>query len=138
MIARAGAVVVEPWRERVLDFAVCGTIDREGRVSAHPPHTLRTDARGQFLAIDRAVPKVELDHAMQDVGAALARAGYAGPFGIDGFVHTEGVQPLCEINARYTFGHVAHALGVRVLGFGDPPPGARILIAPPFTAWALD
>ena len=38
----------------------------------------------------------------------------------------------CEINARHTFGHVAHALhrrfGARVLGFGEPPPGARVLV----------
>ena len=35
-------------------------------------------------------------------------------------------HPLCEINARHTFGHVAHALarrfGATRLGFGAPPP----------------
>jgi hypothetical protein len=51
---------------------------------------------------------------------------------------------MCELNARHTFGHVARALaaryGTRVLGFGSPPPDARILVAPgdddPVTAWA--
>jgi hypothetical protein len=80
----------------------------------------------------------------EGVAAALARAGHAGPFGIDGFVYREGarrvLRPFCEINARHTFGHVARALGCPVLGFGEPPAGARVLIAPaaddPFTAWA--
>jgi hypothetical protein len=51
-------------------------------------------------------------------------------------VHTlmieHALHAPCEINARYTFGHVAHALhrrfGARVLGFGEPPPGARVLV----------
>ena len=49
------------------------------------------------------------------VGSQLAQDGYRGPFGIDGFVYrgSDGqtrVHPLCEINARLSFGFVARAL----------------------------
>ena len=150
LIARAGAVVIEPWLERELDFGVCGTVDRAGKVTVHPPHTLHRDARGGCAGIALAEPalepgeRAELARVVDGAGAALARAGYTGPFGIDAFVyrgeHGRALRPLCEINARHTFGHVARALGAPVLGFGPPPPGARVLIAPapddPFTAWA--
>lgn len=152
LIARAGAVVLEPWCERVVDFGACGAVDAAGRVTAHPPHTLRSDARGGFAGIALAPPALEpaerdrLAAIVDAVGAALARAGYAGPFGIDGFVHVadgrRALHPFCEINARHTFGHVAHALarrGAAALGFDAPPPGATVLVAPaegdPFTAW---
>ena len=146
LIARAGAVIVEPWLDRVLDFGVCG---HTGGV-IHSPHVLRSDARGGFGGIALAEPalepaeRAEVVRVAQGAAAALARAGYTGPFGIDGFVYSDGarrvLRPLCEINARHTFGHVARALGEPVLGFGDPPAGARVLVAPgsgdPFTAWA--
>jgi hypothetical protein len=108
------------------------------------------DARGGFLGIDRSPPPLSpAEHARlaevaAAVSAALVRAGYAGPFGIDAFVHAQDgerrLHPLCEINARHTFGHVARALGATRLGFGpEAPPGATVLIAPaaddPTTAW---
>ena len=68
----------------------------------------------------------------------LAQAGYRGPFGIDAFVYGTGydrqLYPLCEINARHTFGHVARALGRRLgitrLGFdpGMPAGGQPLLV----------
>jgi hypothetical protein len=151
LISRAGAVVIEPWLPRVLDFGVCGAIDRAGAVVVHAPHVLSTDARGGFTGIAVREPELEtterdeLTRVVAAVGSALARAGYTGPFGIDGFVYRDpagrrALHSICEINARHTFGHVARALGVAVLGFGPPPPSARVLIAPagddPFTAWA--
>jgi hypothetical protein len=131
MLARCGAVVVEPWLDRAGDFGACATVDRDGRVIALPRHVLYVDPGGRFASIwvyeakipiyDRVVATVEA------VGRALAHAGYAGPFGIDGFTYfvdddRELLHPLCEINARYTFGHVASALAARtghdMLGFG--------------------
>ena len=145
LVERAGAVVCEPWLDRRFDVGVCGTAG--GPI--HPPHGLVTDARGGFTGIDLAPPPLSEDEAARlaevaaAVGAALARAGYAGPFGIDAFVYDDAgvrrLHPLCEINARYTFGHVARALGASRLGFGAPPPGATVLVAPapddPVTAW---
>nr|MBA3819244.1 hypothetical protein [Deltaproteobacteria bacterium] len=51
-------------------------------------------------------------------------------------------HPLCEINARYSFGWIARGFAARTgatrLGFGAPPPGATELITPAadgVTAW---
>ncbi|HEU4662580.1 MAG TPA: hypothetical protein VFS55_00975 [Dokdonella sp.] len=153
LIDRCGAVLYEPWLDRVLDLGVCAELRPDGRIAAQAPHTLLSDARGGFLGIDLAPPA--LDDADRDVlaatvdaaGAALHGLGYSGPFTIDAFVHRDGdaqrLHALCELNARHTFGHVARALaarfGTRVLGFGTPPAGARVLVAPgaddPVSAW---
>jgi hypothetical protein len=112
------------------------------------------DARGGFRGIaldhDELSPdeRAQLEAVVAECDAALAQAGYRGPFALDAFVYRDAdgarrFHPLCELNARYTFGHVARALGAafgaRELGFGGPPPGARVLVAPasddPFTAW---
>ena len=91
-----------------------------------------------FLGIELAPPplldaeRVRLTALVDAAGAAIARLGYVGPFAVDAFVYRVGDQrrfhPLCEINARYTFGWVARALGRRLgvtrLGFGAPPPAA--------------
>ncbi|MGE5186592.1 MAG: hypothetical protein ACM31C_31265 [Acidobacteriota bacterium] len=139
LVARC-PVIVEPWCERALDVGVCSVVGR----APHAPHRLVVDARGGFLGIDRRPPELAAEHRArlaEIVGAcdaALARAGYAGPFTVDAFVHPGGLH-ACELNARYTFGHVAHALGAGVLGFGPPPPGARVLVAAgdddPVSAW---
>ena len=56
---------------------------------------------------------------------------------VDAFAYRDGdgtrrFHPLCEINARLTFGWIARALaarlGTRRLGFGPPPDGALVLI----------
>ena len=156
LIDRFGAVLYEPWLDRVLDVGVCAQLASDGRVTSEMPHTLLSDPRGGFLGIDLAQPDLAGDHrdllasAVEAAGATLHRVGYTGPFTVDAFVYRAGtahvLHPLCEVNARYTFGHVARALQsrlgtVRVLGFGAPPDGARILVAPtaddPVTAWAI-
>jgi hypothetical protein len=153
MLATFGALVVEPWLDRVLDVGTCATVSPTGSVSALAPHELLTDARGGFLGIRLAPPALtaaERDRAAELVdaaGRALAALGYVGRFAVDAFVYRDGdtrqFHPLCEINARHTFGWVAHALaeriGTKVLGFGAAPPGATVLVAPgasdPATAW---
>ena len=152
LLARAGALVLEPWCDRLADAGVCARVAPGGRVTTEAPHGLVTDARGGFLGIDLAPPALEpheraqLDALARAAGAALARLGYAGPFAIDAFAYRDGrarrFHPLCEINARYTFGWIARALaarlGARRLGFGPAPAGATALIAPAgdgVTAW---
>jgi hypothetical protein len=143
LLARCGALIVEPWLARTLDLGVTARLDG-GRVIASPPHTLLCDSRGAFLGIDLTEPalapehRAQLDRAVAEAGRTLADVGYAGPFTVDAFVHAGGLH-VCEVNARHTFGHVARAIGARVLGFGPPPPGARVLVASvpgdPSTAW---
>ncbi len=145
LLAKHGALCIEPWRERRFDFGVCAMV-AEGRVVAHPPHSLLVDPRGGFVGIDLAEPPLATAQrdrvlaAVHAAGALIAGVGYSGPFAIDGFVHGDGEVQICEINARHTFGWVTRALGVRRLGFGPPPSSdARVLIRPgdcePSCAW---
>jgi len=142
LVARCGAVVVEPWCLRVQDLGVTSFVGGE----PNPPHTLIVDHRGAFVGIDLREPKLaepmweRLYDAVAAADRALAAAGYRGPFTVDAFVYkaSDGgakLHAMCELNARYTFGHVARALAARRLGFGEPPPSARVLVDPPFTAW---
>lgn len=152
LLARFGALVVEPWMERIVDAGACASVTADGALTAAPPHQLVTDARGSFLGIDLAPPaltddeRAELAAAVRAAGAALAAAGYAGPFAVDAFAYRDGdargFQALCEINARYTFGWIARALHQRLgtprLGFAAPPAEATVLIEPAddgVTAW---
>jgi hypothetical protein len=138
LLARTGALVFEPWCERICDVAVCGVAGGE----VTEPHEILNGPRGNFLGIELRPTILDVGEHDQLVTTAervarhLAEAGYRGPFGIDAFVHlVDGerrLHPLCEINARYTFGHVTRALGQR---FGarrfelgrDLPPRARLL-----------
>ncbi|TMQ18416.1 MAG: hypothetical protein E6J90_02100 [Deltaproteobacteria bacterium] len=150
MLARLGPLVFEPWLDRVADLGVCGAIGG-GEVALREPHRLITDPRGGFLGIELA----PIEPAIAEPFAAVARAaasrlavetGYRGPFAVDGFVYRDRgahhLHPLCELNARHSFGWIAHGLarrlGIRRLGFDAPPPGATVLIAPGddrVTAW---
>ncbi len=152
MLERFGPLVFEPWLDRVADLGVCGEITDDA-VTVAEPHHLITDPRGGFLGIaldpvDRAIaaPLQAVAHA---AATRVAEAGYRGPFAIDAFVYRDPgapdvhhLHPLCELNARYTFGWIARGLarrlGIRRLGFDAPPPGATLLIAPGddhVTAW---
>jgi hypothetical protein len=190
LLERFGALLYEPWCERLFDVGVCAHTD--GR--KHAPHTLLSDARGGFVGISLAPPPLspeesaQLDKVVDEARAELQREGYAGPFSVDAFVYRaypvlaketyeskldDGDSPTvasthldraaaeafiaaqpkpapdtmpieysiaetrllhapCEINARFTFGHVAHALAARYgairLGFGEVPPGATVLV----------
>jgi len=153
LLAQFGSLMFEPWCDRIYDAGIVGFAFPDGSFTAEP-HGLVTDARGTFLGIDleasglMPAEAVYLDDIAQSVSRALGDAGYRGPFSVDSFVYRgpEGerlLHPLCEINARFTFGHVAHGLGtqlgIRRLGFtSTPPDDATVLIAPAddgVTAW---
>jgi hypothetical protein len=53
----------------------------------------------------------ELALAAGRLGRALGRAGYFGPFGVDGYEYRDRggdlrLQPASDLNARYTMGWV--------------------------------
>jgi len=138
LLARAGALIYEPWCERICDVAVCGVAGGE----VTEPHEILNGPRGNFFGIELRPDVLDVGEHDQLVTTAervaqhLADAGYHGPFGIDAFVHRVAgervLHPLCEINARHTFGHVARALGrrfgARRLEFGrDVPARGRML-----------
>jgi hypothetical protein len=116
------------------------------------PHRLVSDPRGGFLGIelepevDRGIADALEEVARPAAELLAARTGYRGPFSIDAFVYRDRgalhLHPLCELNARHTFGWIARALarrlGIRRLGFDSPPHAATVLIAPGddrVTAW---
>ena len=101
---------------------------RRRRRPSHPPHRLThrrraAGSRGIELAAASLEP-AERDQLADGRGAPAPRshrAGYAGPFAIDAFAYCATTaarrrfHPLCELNARHTFGHVAHAVARQVL-----------------------
>lgn len=151
MLERLGPLVFEPWLDRTADFGVCGEITAAG-VTVAEPHHLRCDPRGGFLGIelgfaDRSTTDY-LQGAAHAAATRLAQTGYRGPFATDAFMYRDPrtgrthLHPVCELNARFTFGWIARALGARLgirrLGFDPPPHGATVLIAPGddrVTAW---
>ncbi len=153
MLEKFGALTFEPWLDRMIDLGICVQLRPDGTLHVDRPHTLISDSRGHFLGIDIVEPALteaehaELGRVVHAAGSKLHGVGFTGAFTLDAFVYRDhGVRklhPLCELNARHTFGHVARALharlGTRMLGFGTPPPEARILVAPGadgVSAWA--
>ena len=159
LLDRGGALVFEPWLDRVLDLGQPGLVVAADRWRLLPPHQLHSDATGGFagIAIHRddtwlpAEHRARMTATADAVAAELAALGYRGAFTVDAFVHRdrhgiERLHPLAEINPRLTFGLVARAWSERVgapltmrLAESAPPAGAITLIAPapdePTAAW---
>jgi hypothetical protein len=126
LLTRFGALCFEPWMERLVDLGCLGMIEDASTWRILPPHRLETDHMGVFrgIAVDPDASwlapgeRDEVLRAATKAARALARAGYRGPFGIDGFVYQRAgeraLQPMCEINARLSFGFVAHVLAQRL------------------------
>ena len=120
---------VEPWVERLRDFALHGYIDASGAMRLGAPTLLECGSRGEWLGT-RPTGAADLEPQEETLlrqiatgsARALFEAGYFGPFGIDAYRwrDAEGRQhfnPRSEINARYTMGwHV---------GMGDWRPDIR-------------
>jgi len=130
LIQRQGPVLLEPWLERLIDLSCAGVVGDDEPLQWH---LNAVDDQGRFsgIGIDHEGfnPPPPCTHAAERVREALRESGYHGSFGVDGyFIPTEdsasalNVNPLCEINARLTFGAVAHALIERVRPHLDDPP----------------
>ena len=123
LFARHGPLLFEPWLDRIADWGCSALLTADGlRIAGI--HRQRVDIKGQFAGIDPdtadlpAEDRSRLEEVTLGVAAALRRAGYVGPFGIDAWHWrrpdgTVAFHPLGEINARMTFGLVEHArLGI--------------------------
>ncbi len=117
---------VEPLVDRTADFALHGFVRESGApVLGHPTRQLCDDS-GAWLGSTRAAPgdltREEADSLHEQThiaAAALSRAGYFGPFGVDAFRWRDAAghprwNPRGEINARYSMGWPA--------GMGDVRP----------------
>lgn len=111
---KTGPLTVEPWVEVVKEFTRSGWVSNDGRVTIAPPCLQETTANGAWIKSEeapaQAIPR-HLDDPLQDAferaGKAIARAGYFGPYGVDGYLHRNedgrlALNPLSEINGRYT------------------------------------
>ena len=136
MMAHQGAVVVEPWLDRVLDFSVQydsapSALHRVGFVQ------LQNDRRGQFQAcvagskfcrgLSPEITRFLMNGALslyekeipEKLIPLLSGAKYVGPVGIDAFVHrmadgTLALRPVVEMNPRFTMGRLTWELMRRV------------------------
>jgi hypothetical protein len=155
LFARHGPLLFEPWMERLADFGAAAFLapGDPRRNGWHPSrrngwhlrrigwHHLRVDRGGRFqgieLRLDGPPPELAdadlelLDRTLDGAARALARRGYAGPFGVDVWRYrrrdgTVAWNPLGEVNARLTFGWVARAIAERLRGPLDLPDGALL------------
>jgi hypothetical protein len=113
---RLGPLVIEPFVEVVAETTRCAWLEPDGRLTIAAPGLQSTDSQGAWLeTLDAGADTIgsaddrRLLAALERAGAALHSAGYFGPFGIDAFWHRpvsgapgRVLQPLSEINARYT------------------------------------
>ena len=134
ILGQQGAVVVEPWCRRIADYSVQIEVTTQGTTVLGVTRFL-TDQRGQYIGhvlgfkhaglapdVVRAYHEIGVSAKLKDVaskvGDALASAGYLGPAGIDAFLYESDsgirLQPLVEINPRYTMGRIALALDQKI------------------------
>lgn len=122
LLRRYGEAFFEPWVPRTADLGVAGIVEADG-LTLFAPHRCECDRQGVFrrVIVDDASALVDLpgnvgpqiSDTACEVGRALAAAGYLGAFNIDAFLYRRGsglaLRPLCEINARLSFGLLARA-----------------------------
>jgi uncharacterized ferritin-like protein (DUF455 family) len=129
VLARQGALVVEPWLERVWDFSVQFEMERDG-LRRLDWIELENNPRGQFQAVscgprltrgldsalarflhERVFPIYEGGLA-ERLGRRLEQAGFLGAIGLDALVYRDRqgelrCKPVVEINPRHTMGRIA-------------------------------
>jgi hypothetical protein len=118
IVSSAEGISIEPFLDRIDDFAVNFTLEQDSSVSGITFHQGLIDSRGTFRGImlypdNSFLGKwyEPLCQGMDAASKALHGAGYFGPVGIDSFTYNDGgtlrINALCEINARLTMGSVA-------------------------------
>jgi phosphoribosylaminoimidazole carboxylase (NCAIR synthetase) len=112
---RRSGLVIEPLVQPTFEVSLHGFIWRDGHCELGRVCVQQISERGVFrgirLALDGELSSKEtrlLFQATEQAAVALTRAGYFGPFGIDGYrynsVNGEAFCALGEINARYSMG----------------------------------
>jgi hypothetical protein len=132
VIARQGALVVEPWLDRVWDFSVQFEMESSG-LRRLEWIELENNPRGQFQAascgprltrgLEAGLARFLHERVFPIYDGALAerleqrlrQAGFRGAIGVDAFVYRDrdgqlGCKPVVEINPRYTRGRIAHEI----------------------------
>ena len=114
---------VEPWVDRIADYAWHGFLSPIGAVTLGEPTRQVCDDTGAWIETTLALDlDADLRSALQAsarfVADALIDAGYFGPFGIDAYHWRDGTKvrlnARSEINARYSMGWATGMQGRRV------------------------
>ena len=127
-----GAVLAEPWLDRVLDFSAQYEISKDFEIKHCGMTRVLNDDLGRFQG-SLVLPKwaqgldVELStflfrdcqvnhfyrHSLpEELKELLKKSAYMGPVGVDSMVYRDACgnyvfRPVVEVNARYTMGRVA-------------------------------
>jgi len=126
LLSLHGPLLFEPWMERLEDLG-CAVLLLPTETWLAGFHRQFVDPDGRFRGVELAAESAGIDRpddftarlllatAVMHTGECLEQAGYRGPFGIDAFLHrlpdgSTALHPLCEVNARMTFGLVARTL----------------------------
>ena len=139
LLSRQGSVMVEPYYNKVKDFAMEFSCNEEGQVTyeglslfhtqngAYTGNILATEA-AKCEALSRYLSPALLQRVQTFICNSLSsvlKGHYVGPIGVDMMVvshpQTDGflLHPCVEINLRRTMGHVALALTRLVNPHGD-------------------
>ena len=124
---RHGGVVFEPLLDVTAEWGALFDLRRDGTYAPPRRHRLLAGPTGGFAGAlvtgagaedpDWAPHAAAADDAVRDAAAALHRAGYFGPVGLDLLAHRfRGVtrlRPLCDLNARRSMASPAHGLAAR-------------------------
>jgi hypothetical protein len=111
LLAEDACVLVEKWRNRVLDIATVFELDSDGIVKDLCAYEVVNTADGAFIGsiFDRTSEIVdpwlsEVTDVALKVAHALFQEGYFGPVCLDHFVWSDGggrrLRPLSDLNAR--------------------------------------
>jgi phosphoribosylaminoimidazole carboxylase (NCAIR synthetase) len=110
-------LLLEPLVQPTFEVSLHGFIWRDGRYELGRICAQNISERGAFRGVRLSEPgelapneRAAFSERAETAGHALARAGYFGPFGVDGYRYTQNdTTAFCalgEINARYTLGFV--------------------------------
>ncbi len=112
--AEGEVLLFEPWLEVIREYGTVMNIADDGAIEVFGVSDVQTNGAG--TATGYLIGRPPTPERMKDlleiadhVGAALHRAGYHGPCGIDALEHRDGWRPILEINARLTVGFLAVA-----------------------------
>ena len=136
VIEKQGAIMLEPYYDKVKDFGMEFESDGQGKVSylgLSLFHTSNGAYSGNLLMYEnekmewltRYIPMDLINSVQQNLirlTGTLFKGRYKGPFGVDMMIVARGDQngfllhPCVEINLRRTMGHVALALSPYLKG----------------------
>lgn len=120
IIHNEGAVI-EPWLDRIDDFATLFHIAKDGFITTIGSHRNICNSNGAFYGTlisdnDQLLQEhsTGIERATKEIGTALHKAGYFGIVSFDSFTYREKGQIRTaygiDINCRYTMSYIAHML----------------------------